>query len=311
MKVIFAGTTKFALRILNAIEASKHQILAVVTQSDKINSRGNKIVDSPIKAYANEMQLKLFQFESISRDGFDILAQLQADIMVTAAYGQILSDKLLSLFKHGIINVHASTLPKYRGPAPVQYAIMNGDEELGVTIMQTVKQIDAGDIIATGSVKLDGSENADEALEKLAPVAANTLVSTLDLIENGQAQRITQDASRATFTKMLNKIDGRIIFNKSAQDIVNFVRAYNPNPGAYITSDRGRLRILRASAQDIEHNGIPGEVVRVDKTGISIKCANGVLLPLIVQADGKKEMPIDAYLRGNNIKLGYLFNSEL
>lgn len=228
MKVIFLGTPEFAETILRAVCASRHRVVAVVTQPDKVNARGKKVVASPVKAAAEELGLPVYQFERISRDGVDVLRALNADIMVTAAYGQILSREILSLCPHGVINAHGSILPKYRGASPVQCALLNGEPETGITVMKTEYEVDSGDIILIKKITLRGHENCAEVMDMLAKAGGEAIVEALDSIEDGRAAFTPQDHSQATFCKKINKEDGKIDFSLDAGEIVNRVRAFTP-----------------------------------------------------------------------------------
>lgn len=304
MRVIFLGTPAFAETILKAICKSSHEVVGVVTQPDRVNARGKKVLSSPVKAAAEELGLPVYQFEKISREGVDVLRALQADIMVTAAYGQILSREILSLCPHGVINAHGSVLPKYRGACPVQCAILNGEKELGVSVMQTEYEVDSGSVILIKKVPLDGSENCAEAMDKLAAAGAEGIVEALDLIEAGKAVFTPQDHTQATFCKKICKEDGKIDFSASAVDIKNKIRAYTPWPSAYAQAPFGMLKILRAEAVEGDFAGEPGEVVASDKRGILIRCGTGALRPVEVQAEGSRAMDTASFLRGHPISKG-------
>ena len=213
MRVIFLGTPAFAEKSLESINNSRHEVAAVVTQPDRINGRNKKITFSPVKQYALDKGIPVHQFDNVSRDGEEILRSYDADIMVTAAYGQILRQNILDICPKGIINVHASLLPEYRGSSPVQWAIIDGKKELGVTIMQTELGIDTGDMILADKVTLT-DENSEEALEKLAVLGARLVVEALDKIEDGVAEYKKQDESKATHCRMLRKEDGKLCFDK-------------------------------------------------------------------------------------------------
>ncbi|MFA5450067.1 MAG: methionyl-tRNA formyltransferase [Clostridia bacterium] len=304
MNVIFLGTPKFAVAVLDAILASSHKVAAVVTQPDRVNARGGKIIFSPVKVLALEQGLPVLQFENISKEGADILRALGADIMVTAAYGQILSQQVLDICKHGVINCHASILPKYRGASPVQAALLNGDRETGVSIMQTVQAVDAGDVILIEKLTLSGEENAEECLAALSHLGGRAVVKALGAIADGSVVFSPQDQAQATFSKKLKKEDGKLNFNKNAEELNNIVRAFAPKPSAYLSSPHGALKVLRAAVIQGDFSGQNGEVLNSDKNGFIIKCAKGVLSLLEVQGEGGKVMPFDAYLRGRPIAKG-------
>lgn len=302
MKVIFLGTPDFGLESLKAIFNSRHTVAAVVTQPDRINGRNNKVTFGPVKAYALEKGLPIFQFENISKEGEEILRVFDADIMVTAAYGQILRQNILSLCEKGVINVHASLLPKYRGSSPVQWAIINGEKTLGVTIMQTALGIDCGDIILKDTTDLEGDENSEEALNKLAILGGRLVVKALDIIEEGRAEFTKQDESEATHCRMLVKEDGKVDFNKSAIEVVNFIRGINPRPGAFTVCEHGLLKIIRAKVCD--GSGKPGEIIAADKHGLKVACKEGAVEIIRVKFESAKEMDATAFMLGRKLTVG-------
>ena len=308
MKVIYLGTPKFAVKPLTEIINSRHEVVAVVTQLDKAGGRrGNKIVLSPVKVCAHNYGLKVLQFERIKdASAVEELKKLDADIMVTCAYGQILSQQILDMTKHGVINIHASLLPKYRGASPVQHALIDGEEEIGVTIMQTALEVDSGDIILQDKITLKGDENSQEALDKLAPLGARLVVKALDLIEDGKAVFGKQDHEKATYCGMLKKEDGKLDFSLDAVKIVNFIRGMNPWPGAFTHTQYGVLKVKKAEAVDCVCEGAQtGEVVESSsKAGLIVKCGMGCLKFLRVQGENAKEMDIADYLRGKPIAKG-------
>lgn len=304
MRVIFLGTPNFAAAILRAVYMSRHKIVAVVTQPDKPNARGKKVTAPPVKALADSLGIPVYQFEKLSRDGADTLRAYNADIMVTAAYGQILSQEVLQLCPHGVINAHGSILPKYRGASPVQCALLEGEKEIGVSVMQTAYEVDSGDVLLVKKVMLDGSENCDEAMQLLAEAGSIGVVEALDAIEDGRAVFVPQNHSEATFCKKINKEDGKIDFCRTATQIVNQIRAYTPWPSAYADTPCGRLKILRAYAVEGLCAGGIGEVVLSDKSGVTIRCGEGGLVPLEVQGEGGRAMDIASFLRGHPMPQG-------
>ena len=306
MRVVFLGTGDFSLEVLKAVDSSAHQVVAIITQPDKVNGRNGKINFSPVKLYALEKDIPLYQFNSISKEGVDVIKSLNADIMLTSAYGQILSDEIIAICPKGIINTHASLLPKYRGSSPIQMALLNGDEYIGTTIMKTVKEVDAGDVVLQRAIKLNGDENAEECFEMLSKLSATAAVEALDAIESGSAQSIAQDHSKATHCKKLCKEDGQIDFNKTATEIHNQVRAYYGFPSAYCTSPYGRLKVIKSAVAESEVNGGEiGEVIEAKKERFVVRCgANTALAFLTVQGEGGKVMSVGAYTLGRPIKVG-------
>ena len=305
MKVIFLGTGDFSVTVLKAIDESCHEVVAVVSQPDKVNGRNGKIIYSHVKSYALEKGLPLFQFNSISKEGKETLESFNADIMVTSAYGQILSDEIISICPNGIINTHASLLPKYRGSSPIQMAILNGDEEIGTTIMKTVRAVDAGDIILQRSIRLNGNENQEECFNMLAELSAKTVIEALDLIESGEATFVPQDHSKATFCKKLTKEDGKIDFNQTAQEIHNKVRAVYGYPGAYCNTQYGRLKVIKTELTTSNCVGEIGEVLENKKERFVVQCGDNTAIAfLMVQGEGAKVMSVGAYNLGRPLKAG-------
>ncbi|MFI3228540.1 MAG: methionyl-tRNA formyltransferase [Bacillota bacterium] len=307
MRVIFLGTPDFAVPVLQKILGSAHEVVAVVTQPDKASGRKKKLQAPPVKVCAEDAGLKVLQYDKISKEGVAELTALNADIMVTAAYGQILSDEILGLCKHGVINAHGSILPKYRGASPVQCALLAGEEVVGVTVMQTAKAVDSGDIILTKSIQLDGTENIAECMAKLAVVGGEGIVEALDSIEAGTAIFTEQNHNEATFCSKFSKEDGQLDFTKTSKELVNFVRGMNPWPSAFCGTPNGKIKVLRAV--QIEYSGKEecGTVVLSDKKTVAIKTADSALSILELQGEGAKAMDIASYLRGKTIEKGTMW----
>ena len=304
MRVVFLGTPLFARTVLENILNSTHEIVGVVCQPDRPNKRGNKIEKCPVKELAKEKGLTLFQFENI-RDNIETLKELDADIFVTAAYGQILSEEIINIPPYKTINAHGSLLPKYRGASPVQYALLKGDEETGITVMRTVFKMDAGDIISSRKIKIEREDNTETLMNKLALLAGELIVETLDSIENGTAIYTKQDEKNATYTKMLKKENSYLDFNKSARRCENKVRAYNPNPVARFKVNGSDYKVYKAVAENIYYDGEIGEIVDCSsKAGLKIKTAEGVLSILEIQAENSKRLNIKDFLNGCKLTKG-------
>lgn len=302
MKVIFLGTPDFARISLEKIYGSRHEVVAAVTQPDRINGRNGKVTFSPVKQFALEKGIPVHQFFNVSKEGEEILRSYGADIMVTAAYGQILRQNILDVCEKGIINVHASLLPEYRGSCPVQWAIVDGKKTLGVTIMQTEAGIDTGDVLISDSAEFR-EENSEEVLLKLAEIGGNLVVKALDLIERGKATFSPQDESKATHCRMLTKEDGQMKFDKPAEKVVDFVRGMNPWPGAYFRSENGIIKAIKARACDGE--GKEGEILVADgKRGLVVACKEGAVELLRIKPENGKEMDAKAYLLGKKLTVG-------
>lgn len=301
MKIVFMGTPDFAIPSLDACN-EHHQVIGVISQPDRPRGRGKAVVPSPLKQRAMELGLQTFTFEKISRDGVDLLKQLNPDIMVTAAYGQILSDEILSLCKYGVINVHGSILPDFRGSSPVQHAILRGDKESGVTIMQTARAVDSGDIIRIEKTEIGESEGTISLLDRLSHIGANALIKALSDIENNIATFTPQDHDKATFCKMLTKLDAVIDWTMSAEEISRRVRAFD-YMGASTTINGELLKIYTCSVT--KGNGDAGKVIDInEKLGVTVACGkDSIIIGQMLMAGGKRISSCDA-VRGRKISLG-------
>lgn len=309
MKVIFLGTPEFGVNVLKAICESTHQVVGVICQPDRPSGRGHKMVAPPVKVLAGELGLSVFQFDKISKQGVQVLKDLNADIMVTAAYGQILSQEVIDICKHGIINVHGSLLPKYRGATPIQTSIINGDKVTGVTIMQTEAGIDTGDMLIAGECEILPDDTYGTLNEKLSLLGAELCIKALDLIESGKAEFTPQDHAQATHTKMIKKEDTLIDFNKTADEIVNLVRGLNPNPIAYFVLNGENYKVFKAKKVEYLGNEQNGKVLIANsKQGFVIKCADGAVEIEEMTAPNSKRMLAKSYLNGKTINVGSVCN---
>ena len=310
MKVIFLGTPEFGVNVLKEIAGSTHKVVGVVCQPDRPSGRGNKLVAPPVKVLAESLNLPVFQFEKIRRDGVEVLKSLNADIMVTSAYGQILSQEIIDICPHGIINVHGSLLPKYRGASPIQQAIIDGEAYSGVTIMQTEAGIDTGDMILSKECKIEDDDTYGSLSEKLSLLGAKLCVNALDLIEHGKAEFTSQNEEQATHTKMFKKEDCFIDFNKSAKDIVNLVRGLNPNPIALFSLNGETYKVFLAKAVDYDGNEQCGEILKANsKQGLVIKCKGGAVEVVEFTAPNSKRMLAKSYLNGKTLPVGGVCNA--
>lgn len=303
MKVVFLGTPDFAKKTLEGIINSKHELLAVVTQPDKPSGRRSSPVFSPVKQTAVQNGIKVLQYDKIRVEGVNDLKALAPDIMVTCAYGQILSQEIIDIAPHGIINVHASLLPKYRGAAPIQWSILNGDDETGVTIMQTEAGIDTGAIISVRKTPILKEETAGELFDRLALIGSRLLVETLDSIENGTATFTPQNHELATYVKMLKKADGIIDFNNYNDVLANFIRGMTPWPGAYTDLFGKTLKVYKATAIDLPGDDKqPGQIIYADtKNGLVVACKDGAIRLNSVQLEGKKRLTDTAFVLGQRL----------
>ncbi len=303
MKVIFLGTPDFGICALQKI-MENHQLLACVCQPDKIGARG-KVEFCAVKKFALAHGIPLYQFEKISRDGVETLRSLAPDIMVTAAYGQILSQEVIDVAPHGIINIHGSLLPKLRGASPIQSALLQGFTETGVTILQTVKAVDAGDMIVKKSLQIAPYENCGELFERLSVLGAEAICEALQQIENGTATFVPQNEEEATFTKKISAEQEKIDWSRSANEIINLVRALSPNVGAHTTWNGNILKIFDLLLCENSYYGVPGEVVECGKKFLAIICGDGKAVSVRrLQLQGAKCMDIVSFLCGKRIAVG-------
>jgi len=304
LKVIFLGTPDFAVETLKKLIESKHELLAVVTQPDKPSGRGEKMSCSPVKLVALENDIPVLQYDKIRVEGVPELKGLAPDIMVTCAYGQILSQEIIDIAPYGIINVHASILPKYRGAAPIQWAILNDDKETGVTIMKTEVGVDCGDILAVEKTPIGETETAGELFERLSVIGANLLVKTLDDIEAGKATFTPQNDKIASHVKMLKKQDGIIDFTTDYKKLDCFVRGMNPWPCAY-TFFNGKVlkvfKVRRVSGVSIQGKNA-GEIIFADsKNGLVVACGDCAVRLAEIQLEGKRRMNDTDFVLGQRI----------
>lgn len=308
MRIVFLGTPAFAVKCLDRLIHSNHEIVAVVTQPDKPSERGNKIEFSEVKKYALVNHIPLFQFTKISRDGLIDLRALNPDIMVTAAYGQILSQDVLNIAKFGVINVHASILPKYRGASPIQTAIINGDSETGVTIMKTETGLDTGDIIDIVKTPIFENETAGELTDRLADLGSNLLMEVLFNIEHGTAKFTPQEHLSATVTAKIKKEDCIINWQKSTKEIKSLILGTNPNPIARTLLGDQLVKIYRAKIANIELTDEDKQLSNgtilprsSSKLGVFVKTIDGALEILEMQMPGGKILPAKVLANGRKI----------
>lgn len=307
MRVIFMGTPDFAVPSLEAL-LTKHEVVLVVTQPDKPKGRGKKMVPTPVKACALEHGIPVLQPEKVKEPEFvEQLRSYEPDLIAVTAFGQILSEPILEMPKYGCINVHGSLLPKYRGAAPMQWSIIDGEKVTGITTMYMAKGLDSGDMLLKAEVEITDEDTFATIHDKMAVTGANLLLDTLDQLEAGTLERIPQDHDAATYAPMITKETGHIDWSKNRQDIINLIRGLNPVPAAYTIYEEEVLKIFGAVISDVQaDDAANGEIVAVVKKGFVVKCGGGCLLITEVQARGGKRMMTDAYLRGHAMKEGIL-----
>lgn len=305
MKVIFMGTPDFAVGTLEAIIKAGHEVLLVVTQPDKPKGRSGALQFPPVKECAVAHGIEVFQPTKIRlEENVEFLRKYDADIFVVAAFGQILPKSILDMPKYGCINVHASLLPKYRGAAPIQWAVINGDPVTGVTIQQMDIGVDTGDIILTKELAIAEDETGGGLFDKLAVVGAEACLEAMEQIANGTATRTPQNHEEATHVSMISKEFGFIDWNKSAVEIERLIRGLNPWPSAYTKLDGKTFKIWKACVIADNSDATPGTVVCVDKSAMKVQTGDGLLSLLEVQLEGKKRMDIGAFLRGYSVEEG-------
>ena len=303
MRIVFMGTPDFAAASLDALLKNGYNIAGVFTQPDKAKGRGMEISFSPVKELALENEIPVFQPAKM-RDGaaLSILQSLKPDLVVVVAYGRILPDDILSVAPLGTINVHGSLLPRYRGAAPIQWSVLNGDEKTGVTTMYLSSEMDAGDIIFSEETEIGEYETSGELYDRLKKLGAELLIKTVRAIEAGCAPRTPQDETQATYVSMLDKSLSPLDFTKPARAVVKWVCGLQPWPVATAGLGDVVLKIYSARLTHRHTEAVPGSIVSTGKDGIEIACGDGETVLLTeVQAPGKKRMPAEDYLRGHKL----------
>ncbi len=308
--IVFLGTPDFAVPSLRILAENGYRIKAVFTQPDRPKGRGNKTAFSPVKEYAVQNGFAVYQPEKIRLPEYAaLLRDLQPDLMVTAAFGQILSKENLDSARLGCVNVHGSLLPAYRGSSPIQWAVINGEKETGITTMYTDVGVDCGDIILQRKISIGQDETAGQLFERMASLGAEVLLETVRLIEEGKAPRIPQEEKKATHFPMLDKKNAAIDFSQEAFKIKNFIRGLNPWPIAWTMCGKDVIKVYSATVLEQEAEAVPGTVVYADEKRGLIVCAKDQLISLdVIQLPGKKAMDARLYLRGNSLSANYLHN---
>ncbi len=307
MRIVFMGTPDFAVAVLDAIMQAGHQVVGVFTQPDKPKGRGKSVQFPPVKEKALEYSLPVYQPIRIREpEAIDRLKALNPEVIVVVAFGQILPEAVLNLPPLGCINVHASLLPKYRGAAPIQRAIIDGERESGVTTMYMAKGLDTGDMIEQTVVPIAQKETGGTYHDKLAAAGAALCLSTLQKLEEHTAPRIPQDDARSSYAHRLDKAMGELDFRKPAEELERLIRGLNPWPSAYTHIWGKTLKILEADvAEPSKDETAPaGSVIEVDKNSFTVQCGSKALRIRCLQLEGKKKMETAAFLLGNSIAIG-------
>lgn len=307
MKVVFMGTPDFSVPSLQALIDHGYDVVGVFTQPDRPKGRGGKVQMSPVKELALKHNIPVFQPQKIRRDGVEDLRSLAPDVCVTAAFGQILSQEVLDVPVMGTVNVHASLLPKHRGAAPVQWAVLQGDAVTGVTTMLTDKGIDTGDMLLKAEVVIGPEDTAGTLLDRLSHVGADLLIETLQKLKAGSCPREKQNEDEMTYDPMLNKEMGLLHFEETAVQCVNRVRAMSPWPCAYAPIQEGVLKVWRAKVAD--GSGTPGQILKANKKdGLVVAVQDGAIELCEIQAPNAKRMDAKAFLLGHPLQEGTMLS---
>lgn len=308
MRIVFMGTPDFSVPALKALVEAGHQVTAVVTQPDKPKGRGKDVQMTPVKIQALEYGIPVYQPVKVKTPEFvEVLKKEAPDAIVVIAFGQILSKEILDLPKYGCVNIHASLLPKYRGAAPIQWAVIDGEKETGVTTMMMDVGLDTGDILETKVIPLDPKETSGSLFEKLSEAGGPLILSTLEKLEKGTITRTPQGESGTSYAKMLTKTLGDINWTMSATAIERLIRGLNPWPSAYTQWEGKTMKIWEAEVEDVVETADthePGTITEVTKHGFKVQTGEGRLAIKSLQIPGKKRMEADAFLRGYHIEEG-------
>lgn len=308
MKVIFMGTPDFAVETLEAIIEAGHEVVLVVSQPDKAVGRSKALKYTPVKACALAHGIEVYQPQRVREEScIEYLRGYEADIIIVEAFGQIIPKAILDMPRYGCVNVHASLLPKYRGAAPIQWAVINGDEVTGVTTMRMDEGLDTGDMIMKEKVIVRADETGGSLFEHLSRVGARLCVKTMAAIEAGTAEYTPQDSAEATHTAKIHKELGSIDWTKDAKTIECLIRGLDPWPSAYTRLGDKTLKIWKAEVVDKDSNLAPGCIIKVEKDHIYVQTGSGILALSEVQLEGKKRMPVEAFLNGYTVEEGTYF----
>jgi methionyl-tRNA formyltransferase len=311
MRVVFMGTPDFSVPTLEKIIDAGHEVIGVVTQPDKAKGRGKKVVYPPVKEKALEYGLPVYQPVRAREPEFiEQMKDLQPDVMVVVAFGQILPKALLDIPKYGCVNVHASLLPKYRGAAPIQWAVIRGEKVSGVTTMQMDEGLDTGDMLLKASIPLAEDETGGSLHDKLSTIGGELLIETLKGLEAGTIKPEKQDGSQAgEYARMLDKALGKVDFSMPAVEIERLIRGLNPWPSAYTRYNHKTMKLWKAAVVPV-NKGVPGEILSVDKDGFTVQTGEGAIKILELQMEGKKRMDAGAFLRGYSMNPGDTLGEE-
>ncbi|MDO4178874.1 MAG: methionyl-tRNA formyltransferase [Phascolarctobacterium sp.] len=313
MRVVFMGTPVFAVGSLKALtESAKHEIIGVVTQPDRPKGRGNKVLQTPVKEYALAKGFTVYQPLKVKTPEFvQVLRELNPDIIVVAAFGQFLSQEILSLPKYGCINVHASLLPKYRGAAPIQYAIIKGEKESGVTIMQMDIGMDTGAMLDKVVVPISDELTMGQLHDELMEKGASLLLKVMDDIASGKAKPVPQNNDEATYATLLNRSMECIDWSKSAREVHDLIRGFNPEPSTFTSLPNGKkLKLWGSRLTDKNSSAKPGTIIEINKHSFLVACGSGAIEITEVQPESKKRMLAQVFINGRGIQVGDLLGQS-
>ena len=306
MKIVFMGTPEFAVPSLETL-IQHHEVIGVVSQPDRPKGRGKKLVPTPVKACALAHQIPVFQPDSVKEASFqEMLRSLRPDLIAVVAFGQILPVDILNIPPYGCINVHGSLLPFYRGAAPMQWAVINGEEKTGVTTMYMAKGLDSGDMLLKAEIPLTSEDTYGSVHDKLSTLGADLLIQTIAGLEKQEITPIPQNHEISTYAPMITKELCHIDWSKSAEEIVHLIHGLSPVPGAYTCYGEEKWKIWNGEAIVYQGQEVPGQIISVSKKDFMVMTGNGALKILELQGSGGKRMSTDAYLRGHEIQAGVL-----
>lgn len=297
-RIIFMGTPSISAKVLEGLISDGYQIVAVVAQPDRPVGRKHILEPVPTKVIANKYNIPVYQPEKIRKD-YEFVRELNPDVIVTLAYGQIVPQGLLDIPKQGCINLHGSLLPKYRGAAPIQYALINNEKKTGMTLMKMVKEMDAGEMYATEEVEISNEDNATSLFEKMGDAALKLILRVLPDYLDNKLQGVPQDESLVSFAPSIKPEEEKIDLNKSKEDIFGLIRGLSEVPGAYLLFDELKLKIYRAQIISNEILGEAGEIVKADKFGLYLQTINGIIALLDLQLAGKNRMDYKSFVNGH------------
>lgn len=312
MRIIYMGTPDFSVPALEALVKAGHDVIAVVTQPDKPKGRGKEVAMPPVKGKALEYEIPVYQpVKARAPEFVALLKEMNPDVIVVAAFGQILPESILEIPRYGCVNIHASLLPRYRGAAPIQYAVINGEKESGITTMMMAAGIDTGDILDQETVVLDEKETGGTLHDKLSGIGSRLILKTLEKLEAGTAVRIPQNEAEMSHVGMIKKSMGDIDWTMNAAAIERLIRGLNPWPSAYTSWNGKILKLWEADVLEEEYDGVCGQVVKCGRDVLLVKTGRGTLSIKELQLQGKKRMDTGAFLRGYEISEGTIFERSI